>query len=229
MAVYGIGDLHLDSSGKKPMDIFGENWVNHEEKIFKSWKSLVGDEDLVILPGDISWALKCEQALSDLKRIDELPGFKVISKGNHDYWWETKRKLESMELETIHFVYNDSYIHGDVAICGTRGWTSKDSEEFDIHDEKVFNRELNRLELSLKSVKCNVDKKVVMIHYPPFYVENQEPNEFVDVMKKYDVDICVYGHLHAEGHNYAVEGVIDGIEFHCISCDFMDFELKKIL
>ncbi len=228
MAIYGIGDLHLDSTGKKPMDVFGVNWINHEFKIYNNWKEMVNNEDLVIIPGDISWALKINEAYEDLKKIDEMPGLKVISKGNHDFWWETKKKLDDLELRTIHFLHNDSYIYNDIAICGTRGWAAKDSEEFDIHDEKIFNRELKRLELSLLSVKQDVTKKIVLLHYPPFNIEAQDPNEFVDIMKKFDVSICVYGHLHAEGHRFAVEGNIDGIEFHCLSCDFMDFNLKRI-
>lgn len=229
MAVYGIADLHLDFTGDKPMDVFGLNWKDHEEKIFHNWNETIKTDDLILLPGDISWALKSQQAYLDLHRIDELPGFKVISKGNHDYWWETKRKLEALDLKTIFFLYNDSYIYNDIAICGTRGWSSKDSDEFSIHDEKVFNRELNRLELSLLSVNKLVNKRIVMIHYPPFNVRDRSPNEFVDLMKKYDVDTCVYGHLHSEGHSHIVEGNIDGIEFHCISSDYIDFQIKKIL
>ncbi len=229
MAIYGIADLHLDSIGEKPMDVFGVNWINHEERIFKSWREQIKDEDLVLIPGDISWALKLNQAYEDLKKIDELPGLKVISKGNHDYWWETKKKLMDLNLRTIHFLYNDSLIFGNIAICGTRGWISRDSDEFDIHDEKVFNRELNRLELSLASVKGSVGKKIAMIHYPPFNVADQNPNEFVDMMKKYNVDICVYGHLHSEGHKYAKEGIVDGIDFKCISCDYIDFTPKRLL
>lgn len=229
MAIYGIADLHLDSIGEKPMDVFGVNWINHEKKIFESWRTQVKDEDLVLIPGDISWALKLQQAYEDLKKIDELPGLKVISKGNHDYWWETKKKLMNLNLKTIHFLCNDSLIFDNIAICGTRGWISRDSDEFDIHDEKVFSRELNRLQLSLSSVKENVSKKIAMIHYPPFNMENQSLNEFVDMMKDYNVDICVYGHLHSEGHKYAKEGIFDGIEFHCIACDYIDFKPKRLL
>lgn len=229
MAIYGIADLHLDSSGEKSMDIFGENWINHEEKIFQSWRKHVKDEDLVLIPGDVSWALKLEQAHEDLVKIDELPGFKVISKGNHDYWWETKKKLTGLDLKTINFVHNDSFIYDGIAICGTRGWLSMDSEGFDIHDEKVFNRELNRLELSLLSVKEKISKKIAMIHYPPFRSVDQSPNEFVEMMKKHNVDICIYGHLHSEGLKNAINGIIEGIEFHCIASDYIDFTPKRLL
>jgi uncharacterized protein len=229
MAIYGIADLHLDSSGEKPMDIFGKKWDRHEEKIFEYWQETVKSEDLVLIPGDVSWALKAEEAYIDLKKIDELPGKKVISKGNHDYWWVTKSKLESLQLDTIHFLYNDSFIYKDIAICGTRGWPPKDSDEFDEHDEKIYSREVNRLDLSLSSIKADVKTKVAMLHYPPFNMENREPNEFINVMLKHGVSICVYGHLHSEGHRLAFEGDIEGIDFYCISSDYIDFKLKQLL
>lgn len=228
MAIYAISDLHFDYSKEKPMDIFGDNWVEHEAKIFKSWKEKVKEDDLVLIPGDISWALKLNEAKKDLIRIDKLPGRKIISKGNHDLWWESKRKLNALSLKTIDFLQNGHYIYEDVAITGTRGWSSKDSDEFDEHDEKIFKRELNRLDLSLSSIKKDVSKKIAMVHYPPFNFKDSSPNEFVDLMKKYGVDICLYGHLHAEGHKFIVEGNIEGIEFHCVSSDYLDFDLKKI-
>lgn len=228
MAIYAISDLHFDYSKEKPMDIFGDNWVEHEAKIFKSWKEQVKEDDLVLIPGDISWALKLDQAKKDLIRIDKLPGRKIMSKGNHDLWWESKRKLNALSLKTIDFLQNEHYIYRDVAITGTRGWSSKDSDEFDEHDEKIFKRELNRLDLSLSSIKTNVSRKIAMVHYPPFNFKDSSPNEFVDLMKEHDVDICLYGHLHAEGHKFVVEGNIDGIEFHCVSSDYINFDLKKI-
>lgn len=228
MEIYGIADLHLDITMDKPMDVFGKKWVNHEENIFNNWGNTVGENDLILIPGDISWALKLEDAKKDLERIDYMPGIKVLSKGNHDYWWSTKAKLNNLQLKTLNFISNDSYIYKDIAICGTRGWMPKDSDDFKVKDEKIFERELNRLKLSLQSINKEVNKKIVMLHYPPFNVD-KTPNEFVDVMNEYGVDICVYGHLHAEGHRLIVEGNIKGIEFHCISCDFINFNLKKIL
>lgn len=228
MAIYAISDLHFDYSREKPMDIFGDNWIEHEAKIFKSWREKVKEDDLVLIPGDISWALKLNEAKKDLIRIDKLPGRKIMSKGNHDLWWESKRKLNALSLETIDFLQNEHYIYRDVAITGTRGWSSKDSDEFDEHDEKIFKRELNRLDLSLSSIKTNVSKKIAMVHYPPFNFKDSSPNEFVDLMKEHGVDICLYGHLHAEGHKFIVEGNIEGIEFHCVSSDYIDFDLKKI-
>lgn len=229
MSIFAIGDLHLDGSGKKPMDIFGEEWINHEGKIFKSWVESVDNDDLILVPGDISWALKLEEAYFDLKRIDELPGIKILIKGNHDYWWESKKKLKELGLESIFFLQNDCFVKDNVAIAGARGWISKDYEEFNEHDEKIYNRELNRLELSLKAVDKDVDSILVMLHYPPFNIKDNSPNEFVSLMKQYNVSMCLYGHLHSQGHKFAVEGNVEGINFLCVSSDYLDFKLKKIL
>lgn len=229
MKIYAISDLHLDYSKEKPMDVFGANWIDHEEKIFENWKSKVKEEDLVLIPGDITWGLKIDEVKKDLDRIDSLLGKKIISKGNHDLWWQSKAKLDALSLNTIEFLQNDHYLYGDVAISATRGWAAKDSEEFDEHDEKVFKREVGRLDMSLSSIKDNVKIKIVMIHYPPFNFIDNSPNEFVDVMKRHNVNICIYGHLHGEGHKFAVEGEVEGIDFHCVSSDYINFNLKKIM
>lgn len=225
--IYAIGDLHFDYSKDKPMDIFGDNWINHDENIINNWKRLVSEDDLVILPGDITWALKLNEANEDLMRINELPGQKVILKGNHDYWWGSLSKLNSLGLDTIYFIQNNSFVYDNVGIVGTRGWIAKDSDDFSSDDERIYNRELNRLKLSLQSLP-EVDKRIAILHYPPFNID-LTTNEFVSLMKEFDVDICLYGHLHSEGHKYAVEGNIDGIEFHCVSSDFINFIPKLIL
>lgn len=226
--IYGIGDLHLDHSKEKPMDIFGDNWIDHDENIFDSWKQHVRDDDLVLIPGDTSWALRTAEAYEDLKKIDELPGMKVLIKGNHDYWWQSLNKLNLFGFKSIFFLQNNSYFYNDVNIVGTRGWMANDSDSFTSLDEKIYQRELQRLRASLIDAKGKGNKTIVMIHYPPFNMD-LSPNEFVDIMKEYKVDICIYGHLHAEGHKYAVEGLIEGIEFHCVSSDYVDFKIKKIL
>ncbi|HLR20883.1 MAG TPA: metallophosphoesterase [Tissierellaceae bacterium] len=226
--IYGIGDLHFDYSKSKPMDIFGDNWVEHEEQIINNWKDIVKDEDLVLIPGDISWALKLNEAYDDLKRVDKLPGKKILSKGNHDYWWQSLKKINDLGLKSLYFIQNTSYIYDNISISGTRGWSSRDSNDFDESDEKVFRRELLRLEMSLNNIKEEVDTKIVMLHYPPFN-NNREPNEFVELMKEQDVDICVYGHLHAEGHKHIVEGNISDIDFYCISSDYIKFIPKLII
>lgn len=226
--IFAIGDLHFDNTGKKPMDIFGDNWLNHEKNIIDNWNRIVAEEDLVLLVGDTSWGLKLEDAYEDLLKIEKLPGQKIMIKGNHDYWWDSLNKLNNLGLKTINFIQNNSFIYNNIAIIGTRGWSSIDMDESDIQDQKIFKRELNRLRLSLESIKEKVEKKIVIIHYPPFNID-MSTNEFVDIMNEFDVDICLYGHLHAEGHKYAFNGKIKGIEFQCVSSDYIDFIPKKIL
>ena len=226
--IYAISDLHFDNTGEKPMDIFGDNWLNHEEKIMDNWRSMVGENDLVLLGGDTSWALKLETAYYDLIKIDQLPGRKIIIKGNHDYWWQSLKKINDFGFKTIDFIQNNSFIYNNVGIIGTRGWSSIDNDKPNDQDSKIFTRELNRLRLSLESIEGKVDKKIAMLHYPPFNAD-LGPNEFVDIMEEYGVDTCIYGHLHAEGHKYAIEGVIRGIKFHCTSSDYIDFVPQEIL
>lgn len=226
--IYAIGDLHLDHSGQKPMDIFGDRWSEHENKIIESWKEAVNEEDLVLIPGDVSWGLKLEDALPDLKLIDSLPGRKILVKGNHDYWWESMAKLKGLGLKSVEFLRNNAFVYGNAGIAGTRGWMSRDSEGFDDNDEKIYRREISRLETSIMAIDKDCTKRIAMIHYPPF--DNKlRPNDFVDVMKNHKIDICVYGHLHAEGHKYSVEGMLEGIEFHMVSGDYLQFKLKPIL
>lgn len=226
--IYSIGDLHFDHSKKKPMDIFGDNWISHDQNIVDNWNSIVKEDDLVLIPGDISWALKLNEAIGDLSIINNLPGKKVMIKGNHDYWWDSLSKLNNLNLDTIFFLQNNSYIYNNIGIVGTRGWYSKDSDEFTSNDEKVFERELNRLKLSLESLDKGIERKIAMVHYPPFNMD-LTPNEFVDIMVECNVEICLYGHLHSEGHKYAVEGEIKGINFHCVSSDYIDFKPKIII
>lgn len=228
--IWAIGDLHFDHTGEKSMDIFGENWANHEERIIKNWIENVNEDDLVLVPGDISWALKFNESLIDLQRINELPGYKVLSKGNHDYWWPTKKKLSESGLDTIHFLHNDYFKYKDYIIFGARGWIPRDSDNFEEDDEKIFSRELNRLRLSFNSFKNNLEdnKIIAMLHYPPFNSDGSV-NEFVEILKEYDVNICIYGHLHDEGHEFIQEGIIEGIRFYCVSSDYLDFKLENIL
>ena len=226
--LYAIGDLHFDYSKNKPMDIFGDNWIDHEEQIINSWKNKVKDDDLVLVPGDISWALRIDEAYHDLKRIHELPGKKVFIKGNHDYWWQSLKKLKALDFDSIEFIQNTAFEFQEYIISGTRGWISKDSDYFTEEDNKIYRRELMRLELSLSHIKDKDKKRIVMLHYPPFNMD-LSPNEFVNIMEKFDVDICIYGHLHSEGHKQVVEGNIQGISFHCVSSDYINFSPKLIM
>ena len=223
--IYAIADLHLDASGEKPMDIFGENWIDHDKKIIKSWNENIKDDDLVLLPGDISWGLKLEDAISDLEFIDSLPGTKIITKGNHDYWWSSLNKMNNLGYKTINFIHNNSFEYKGYSICGTRGWAARDSFEFSENDEKIYLREVQRLKNSLDS--CVNKKIIAMIHYPPF---NQDlgVNEFSQTLSDYKVEKCVYGHLHGKGHKFSYEGDLEGVDYHFVASDFLDFKLKII-
>ena len=228
MAVFAISDLHLALSIDKPMDIFGDRWSNYMEKLRESWKERVTREDSVIIPGDISWATYLEQALLDFRYIESLPGIKIISKGNHDYWWTTVRKLEqfltSNNLKTIRFMHNNSFRIENFVLCGTRGWKCPGDEDFGTQDRKIYLRELQRLEISLKSAAAT-DKEylIAALHYPPFNSKG-DPSQFVEVMKRYGVRICIYGHLHGECLKRAVSGVVEGIDFRLVSADYLNYQ-----
>ena len=236
MSIYVIGDLHLSFSTNKPMNKFGENWENHSEKIKRDWIENVKPEDTVILAGDFSWATYLEDTYEDFKYLSDLPGNKLILKGNHDYWWTTitamNRFLQEQNIENVEFLHNNSYLVEDKIIVGTRGWALLDSE----NSEKMIKRESDRLELSIKAgiEKYGEDKEIICImHYPPIsksamkneYTYN---SKFLDVMKKYNIKKCFYGHLHGASHKEAIEGIIEGIQFKLISADYLDFKLKKI-
>ena len=232
--IYVIGDLHLSFSTDKPMDIFGNNWENHTEKLKQNWLNKVNNDDTVILPGDFSWAMDLEEAKKDFEFLASLPGKKIMLKGNHDYWWNTVSKmnkfLKENDFENIEFLYNNSYCVDDKVIVGTKGWTTinPNSEE----DYKILKRECQRLEISIKDAinRFGNDKEMIAImHYPPFYKEEvAEEIDFIKLMKKYGIQKCYYGHLHGDSHKEAQEGLINGIEFKLISSDYLDFDLKKI-
>lgn len=219
--IYGIADLHLDHTGAKCMSVFGKSWHDYENKIFNNWVELVKEDDTVLVPGDISWGLKLEDAYEDLLRLDRLPGKKIILKGNHDYWWQSLKKLKSLNLKSIEFLQNNSFVVENYNIAGTRGWCSRDSAEFNDGDEVVYKRELIRLKLSLDSIKNNYPI-IVILHYPPFN-RDRTLNEFGKILEEYRVNTCLYGHLHSEGLSSVVEGIINSIEYRCISSDYLSF------
>jgi len=233
MAVYAISDLHLALSINKPMDIFGKRWSNYMEKLKSAWEATVSEDDYVVVPGDISWATYLEQALKDFKFIEALPGIKIISKGNHDYWWTTLSKLELFLgkncFSSIKFMHNNSFELGRMRLCGTRGWKCPGEEDFSAEDKKIYERELQRLELSLQSAsKGNDDEIIVAMHYPPFN-SKKEPSEFVTRMHKYNVKTCIYGHLHDEGCKHAFTGNSAGIEFELVSADYLGFKPLRLI
>jgi len=233
MGIYGMSDLHLSLSIDKPMDIFGENWKNYMELIEENWRKTISDDDYVIIPGDISWATYLEQAYKDFMFIESLPGKKIISKGNHDYWWTTSNKLHEYlkknNFSTISFMHNNSFNCNDFFICGTRGWKDPDDEGFNSDDKKIYMRELERLKLSLDSIQNNKSKKIIVaLHYPPYNFKKKS-SKFIEIMKNYNVTICVYGHLHSFANYNISNEEIDGIEFKLISSDYLNFIPLKLV
>lgn len=229
MALYTISDLHLGFNVEKPMDIFGDKWKNHCDKIKENWLSKITDDDMVLIAGDISWSLKEEDSKYDLDWIDELPGKKIISKGNHDYWWNSISKLNSM-YENTKFLQNNFYVYEDYAICGTRGWICPGSDKFTTKDEKIYKREIIRLKLSLDAAKKQGFKKIiVMLHYPPTN-EKFQKSDLVNIIEEYGVEKVIYGHLHGPVlQGKLLNGVWDGVEYILTSADYIDFNPKRLL
>jgi predicted phosphohydrolase len=228
MSVYAIADLHLALGIDKPMDVFGGRWSNYMEKLHNNWIDTVKDTDTVIIPGDVTWATYIENACEDFKYIEALPGTKIISKGNHDYWWTTASKLDKYlkanEFKTISFMHNNAFLIEGMAVCGTRGWKCPGEEDFKKDDEKIYLREIERLELSIKaSMSLEHSEKAVFMHYPPVTAKSQVSG-FMEVMKKYGINNCYYGHLHGEGIKGAIEGDYEGITLKLISADYLNFE-----
>lgn len=232
MSIYALADLHLAQSIDKPMDIFGAKWSNYMNKIKENWMDTLKDGDTIVIPGDISWATYLEEAVGDFEFIDSLPGQKIILKGNHDYWWTTMTKLENFLIEndfkTIKFLQNNNFEIENSYLCGTRGWKCPGDEDFSDEDRKIFERELQRLELSLKSIKKESEKEIIVaLHYPPFN-SSWQPSEFIEIMKKYAVKTCVYGHIHGDAYKNAFQGNFDGIIFKLVSSDYLEFEPLKL-
>ena len=228
MSIYAISDLHLSYNTDKPMDIFG--WKNYENKIKENWNSKVKESDLVILGGDFSWSMDLKDTYKDFEFIHKLPGKKILIKGNHDYWWVTltkmKKYINEIGFNDINFLYNNSYEFEGKIICGTRGWNFTDLQE---DDEKIYNREIQRLKLSLEDAvkKYGTDKEIIVcLHYPP--LKTNEISDFVRVMEEYNVTKCIYGHLHGPAHKFIVEKNIDNIQYIMTSCDYTNFDLVKL-
>ena len=231
MAIYVIGDLHLSFSTNKPMDIFG--WGNHSEKIKKNWLEKVKNEDTVILPGDFSWATYLQDTYKDFEYLNNLPGKKILSKGNHDYWWTTvtsmKKYLKQNNFENIDFLYNNSFFVEDKIIVGTRGWVNSWRSQ---ENYKILKRENDRLKLSIEDgiKKYGNNKEIIaFIHYPTFYKESvSEEIDFIKTLKKYNIKKCFYAHLHGDSHKEAIEGIVNEIDFKLVSSDYLKFDLIKL-
>ena len=228
MALYAIGDLHLCLGAPKPMDIFGGNWTGYMDKL-KEGMSVITEDDTTVLLGDLSWALSLEESAADFAWINEIPGRKIILKGNHDYWWSTAAKFrkfcDTNGFSNMEILNNNCFEYEDCAICCTRGWFFEE-ERSGAHDEKVFRRELCRLEASLKA--AGEKQKLVFLHYPPKY-KGYECGEILELLEKYEVRRCFYGHLHGGSHKLAMEGLWDGVEYRLLSADYLNFKPYKVI
>ncbi|NLC63843.1 MAG: serine/threonine protein phosphatase [Thermoanaerobacterales bacterium] len=226
MRVFAISDLHLALAKDKPMDVFGPDWEVYMQNIKTKWQKTVFHEDLVLIPGDLSWATYLDDAEPDFSYIEALPGKKIITKGNHDYWWTTQKKLdkylEIKNFSTITFLQNRACFYDNVAITGTRGWKSPEDEGFTQHDERIYLREMERLKLSLQSTSGFNGDIITMLHFPP-YTSKGNPTGFVEIMQQFNVSICIYGHLHGKQCNNAIEGEQDGIRYYLVSSDYLQF------
>lgn len=222
MALYAIGDLHLSFEADKPMDVFGKLWTGYVDKL-RAGLSVIGPEDTTVLMGDLSWSMDLEHAREDFAFLNAIPGRKIILKGNHDYWWTTAAKFYKFcaqeGFEDMWILNNNCFAYGELAICGTRGWFFEE-EKGGAHDEKILNRELIRLESSLKA--AGEKEKVCFLHYPPVY-RGYRCQPILDLLHRYGVRQCWYGHLHSESHKLAITGLYEGVEFHLAAADYTGF------
>ena len=221
--LYAIGDLHLSLRADKPMDVFGTAWDHYENRLRDGFSQL-REDDVCVICGDISWGMNLADCREDFRFIHELPGRKIILKGNHDYWWTTATKAYGLcraeGFTTLDFLHNNSYVVGDIAVCGTRGWFFEE-EKGGEHDKKIMNRELMRLEASLKSAPDGLEK-VCFLHYPPLY-RDYRCEEMMAMLHAYGVRYCYYGHIHGPGQRFAVKGETEGIVFRMVSADYVEF------
>lgn len=249
MSVWAIADLHLSFGvPDKSMHFFGKSWENWTEKLHANWSKHIGKDDLVLLPGDISWAMRVEEAVPDLEWIHQLPGTKVMLKGNHDYWWTSLNKVEKVLPPSIHLIQNNAYLWNDIAIAGTRLWDTSEYQfgsyiEYqdnprarklgEVDDnaaemERIFARELSRLELSLKAMSAKASRRLAMTHYPAIGGDLKD-SRVSELLKKYEVSDCVFGHLHNVRAGALPFGENGGVKYHLVSADYLDFMPLKIV
>lgn len=231
MKIYSVSDLHLSGLSDKPMDVFGAGWENHFEKIKADWQSKVSSDDIVLLCGDTSWGNVLEEGLYDLNSLKGLKGKKVFIRGNHDFWWNGITKLRDRAPdETFFFLQNDCVKFENIIICGSRGWTCPGSSDYTARDEKLYLREAERFKLCFKEVekiKCEGDRVLVMIHYPPFSIKSPE-TYFTKLFEEQGVEKVIFGHIHGESY-FPYRTVKNGIEYILTSCDKVGFTLQRIL
>lgn len=235
MAIYAIADTHLGLDVDKPMDIFGDQWQNHEQYLAENWRAAVEAGDTVLLPGDISWAMNLQEALADLRFLNDLPGEKILMRGNHDYWWSSVTKLEKFcvqeKLATLKFLRNNAFLlEKNTIICGTRGWILPDDPEFTAADEKIYLRELGRLELSLEAAQKlrNKDSRLIAcLHYPPFG-KDMKRGRYTELMREYGVAHCVYGHIHGQKKGQNRNTMLDDVKYSLVAADSLSFKPLRL-
>ena len=250
MSIWALSDPHLSFSvPEKSMEFFGPLWKGYIEKMEANWKKCVKEEDLVLVPGDICWATKLEEAAIDLAWIDALPGTKVMVKGNHDYWWGSKKKVLEMLPPSIHIIQNDAFLWNDVALGGSRLWdtkeynfndfihfqdnpkarikTEEEREKERIDGEKIFNRELERLRHSLSQLTPRAKRRIALTHYAPIGAD-MKPSRASTILEEFQIDACVFGHLHNLKKDQLLFGEARGVHYHLTSCDYLDFKPIKI-
>lgn len=226
MSVFAISDLHLSFGTDKPMDVFGGRWENYTQKLSENWNKIVNKDDLVLIPGDISWAMNLDDTFKDFCYIDKLNGKKLFLRGNHDYWWSTLTKMnnfvENKGFTSISFLQNNAFEWDNIVICGTRGWTIAKSNSSE-NDKKIYERERQRLILSLEEAAAmKKDEIIAAMHYPPIET-NDTCGGFSDILRAYNVKECIYGHLHGSAHKFAPTGTINDIKLRLVSCDYLNF------
>lgn len=228
MALYAIGDLHLSFQANKPMDVFGGNWNGYVDKLRQGLK-VIGPEDTTVLLGDLTWGMSLSEAVEDFRFINNIPGRKIIIKGNHDYWWSTANKFyqfcEAEGFVDMLVLNNNCWLYEDIALCGTRGWFYEE-ERHGAQDEKIFRRELLRLEASLKAAGDR--EKLCFLHYPPRFGSYQ-CQEILEMLPAYGVKRCFYGHLHGDSHKLAFQGSHSGVEYRLVAADYLNFCPLRVL
>lgn len=228
MRVFAIADLHLSEAQPKPMTVFGSHWHGHPEAIFDRWRETVTEDDVVLLPGDLSWAMKLDAALTDLRRVADLPGTKILSRGNHDYWWPSISRLRASLPPRMYALQNDAMLVGNVAVCGTRGWTTPGVDGWTDADDRIYRRELERLTLALQAARdLDAPRTVLMLHYPPS-APGFARSGFTDLIETYRPDVVVYGHLHGVPVERSLRHWA-GVPTHLVAADALKFRPKLIL
>lgn len=237
MSIYITSDLHIGFSVDKPMNVFGEHWNEHYKKILEDWQNRVKDNDYVIIAGDISWAIDLDEVESDMQWIKNLNGKKIISKGNHDYWWSSMKKLND-RFPYIKFLQNNSYIIENIGIIGTRSWLSPFAKESNQQDKKIYNRECQRLNLSMTHLQKNenfskLSQIFCILHYPPFD-ESGLKTPIVEMIENFNNNNCIkitkvfYGHVH-NNHDRVIQGKYENVQYQLITCDYTDFKIVKVI